>query len=520
MVLTPASHPDLEQRMRSATEDVIDWGFSPVSDLIFSLSEAAAFRPDGTASPSPSPEKITSPRHEPEQRQSRSDLGNFDRLWAFLGQPLDLSPPEVPSLASYDTGVDVDESTTLHLTISKGVRWRDDAEGGELADIEEAKCTSSVTGLSKLQRKKLAKKERKAAREEKRQRGTLLMSSSENDSEFETRIAKGSPDRRAVIQQILHGPAKTPDGGSQPIKAVSQRASLPIDPGAWPIANPHLVTPVPKSRATPVDRLALVVGLAKKERLMTKLKERFVDDRPCLMSLSTRPFTSTGDNGTQDGIHVFVDASNIMIGFHDAVKVSRGLPLQARIRCQLSFDRLALILERGRPASKRVLVGSDNLDAIDEAKRIGYEANILDRVLKAKELTPRQKKFSCRANGSGTSGGSGSETTAAAVFAKEKWVEQAVDEILHLKILESVVDAKKPSTMVLATGDAAEAEYSQGFLRMAERALEKGWKVELVSFRKNMSGMYKRKEFKSKWKGKFTIVELDKYMEELLDHES
>ncbi len=162
--------------MRSATEDVIDWGFSPVSDLIFSLSEAADLRPDGTTSPSPSPEKVTTPAHEPEQRQSRSDLGNFDRLWAFLGQPLDLPPPEVPSLASHDTGVDVDESTTLHLTISKGVRWRDDAEGGELADIEEAKCTPNVAGLSKPQRKKLAKKERKAAREEKRQLGREIFS--------------------------------------------------------------------------------------------------------------------------------------------------------------------------------------------------------------------------------------------------------------------------------------------------------------------------------------------------------
>lgn len=268
---------------------------------------------------------------------------------------------------------------------------------------------------------------------------------------------------------------------------------------------------------------------------MTKLKAQFIDDRPFLNSLSMRTFTSVDNTGTKEGIHVFVDASNIMIGFHDSLKLSRGLPLQARIRRQpLSFDRLALILERGRPASKRVLVGSDNLDAIEEARRIGYEANILDRVLKARELTPRQKKFSSRNprnndsnnnnnNGNtsasaanGTSGGSGSETTAAAVFAEEKWVEQAVDEILHLKILESVVDAAEPSTMVLATGDAAEAEYSQGFLRMAERALEKGWTVELVSFRRNTSGMYRRKEFRAKWKGRFSIVELDDFVEELL----
>ena len=95
-------------------------------------------------------------------------------------------------------------------------------------------------------------------------------------------------------------------------------------------------------------------------------------------------------------------------------------------------------------------------------------------------------------------------------------MEQAVDEILHLKMLESVVDAKTPSTIILATGDAAEAEYSEGFLKMVERALEKGWMVELVSFKHNISGAYKRKEFRGKWAKNFKIIILDEYAELLL----
>ena len=102
------------------------------------------------------------------------------------------------------------------------------------------------------------------------------------------------------------------------------------------------------------------------------------------------------------------------------------------------------------------------------------------------------------------------------MYAPEKWVEQAVDEILHLKILESVVDANEPSTIVLATGDAAEAEYSQGFLKMVERALGKGWKVEVVSFRKNISGSYRKKEFRDRWGSHFKIIELDDFVQELL----
>ena len=218
-----------------------------------------------------------------------------------------------------------------------------------------------------------------------------------------------------------------------------------------------------------------------------------------------------------------------MIGFHDALKLSRGQPLHFRMpRQALSFHNLSLILERGRPTAKRILVGSDNFPAIEEAKQIGYETNILDRVHKAKELTPRQKKY---INGNGNKGGigttqsgtgSGSETTAAAAatqYAPEKWVEQAVDEILHLKMMESIIDASEPAIMVLATGDAAEAEYSGGFLKMVERALAKGWRVELASFRHNTSWAYKRKEFRGKWGEKFGIVELDDFVEVLLGME-
>jgi hypothetical protein len=91
-----------------------------------------------------------------------------------------------------------------------------------------------------------------------------------------------------------------------------------------------------------------------------------------------------------------------------------------------------------------------------------------------------------------------------------------VDEILHMKMLESMIDTDLPSTMVLATGDAAVAEYSSGFLRNVERALERGWKVELVAWRRSMSYAYRDKAFRKKWAGQFTIVELDDFQEELL----
>ena len=184
----------------------------------------------------------------------------------------------------------------------------------------------------------------------------------------------------------------------------------------------------------------------------------------------------------------------------------------------MDFLNLSLVLERGRPAAKRVLVGSDQFPHIDQARTLGYETNILERVHKAKALK-KDRRTTPRKNGNGytTSGcaSSGSETNTA--MGPAKWVEQAVDEILHLKILESIVDADQPGTIILATGDAAIAEYSGGFLRMVERALSKGWSVEIVAFTAGLSSMYRSYKFRNQWGPLFKIVELDKFAEFFLD---
>ncbi|KAJ5374804.1 hypothetical protein N7517_006810 [Penicillium concentricum] len=227
------------------------------------------------------------------------------------------------------------------------------------------------------------------------------------------------------------------------------------------------------------------------------------------------------DHRPNDGIgsrpiHVFVDMSNIMVGFHDSVKTSRNIPLSTRIRrVHMSFANLALILERGRQAAKRVLVGSDRLPSVDEAERLGYEVNILERVHKVKTVTPRRNSKSRKNHGYNSQGlSSGPETVAAS---GERWVEQGVDEILHLKILESLLDIEDAATIVLATGDAAVAEFSGGFMRMVERALQRGWNVELVSFSQGTSYAYRKKEFRTQWGDRFKLVELDRYVEELFE---
>jgi hypothetical protein len=285
-----------------------------------------------------------------------------------------------------------------------------------------------------------------------------------------------------------------------------------------------------------IEPLILRSGEDRHFALLLKIINNFNEDRKHLVN----PMNLTTHNNDPNGIHVFIDASNIFIGFLDQLKRSRNIhPMQHVPDAHLSFDGLALLMERRRPIAKRVLVGSNpRVPAFDKAEAVGYECSILEKVYKARELTERQIYFkeverrigkaSAKAPpphkialaGSvltpGGGSGSGSETNTPQ-YAPAKMIEQGVDEILHLKILESIVDTDVPSTIVLATGDAACAEYSSGFMAMVERALRKGWKVELVSWSKNISSMYTRQAWTSAWGDRFKIVTLDDYAEELLD---
>lgn len=318
----------------------------------------------------------------------------------------------------------------------------------------------------------------------------------------------------STVQPSPHSTAKPPvltHSNTQPVHVVAPQTSSK--------APRHVIQP--KTVRSGEDR---------NWAFLLKLISDFYEDRGNLI----KPANLSNHSNDPKGIHVFVDASNIFIGFNDQLKRARNIPAHVHIpQVNMSFDALSLLMERRRPVAKRVLAGSTpHIPAFDVARDIGYQCLILDKVFKARELTDRQKYFyeedqkrgiRGKRNSFHSSGymsaGSGSENmTAAPTHAPEKYVEQGVDEILHLKILESVVDFEEtPTTIVLATGDAAQAEYSDGFMKMVERALIKGWKVEVVSWSKNISQMYRRPAFTKLWGDKFRIIELDDYAEELLD---
>ena len=197
----------------------------------------------------------------------------------------------------------------------------------------------------------------------------------------------------------------------------------------------------------------------------------------------------------------------------------RGIKRDTAVRRPaFSFHNLTLVLERGRATAKRALVGSSPITpAVLEAGELGYETSILERV---------EKERAVHAGASGGSASSGSESSSpggkhgrygknSGAKDRKRKVEQSVDETLALKILETILDYK-PSTIVLASGDGAQGEYSPGFFRVVERCLSRGWHVELVAFKASLSHVYRDADFRRRWEKEFRFIPLDHFAEDLL----
>jgi len=219
-------------------------------------------------------------------------------------------------------------------------------------------------------------------------------------------------------------------------------------------------------------------------------------------------------------IHVFVDLSNIIIGFYDRLKLDRGVPVTRQVPPPpFFFEGFRRVLERGRLVARRVLAGSTYCGTdrskwpayMREAEECGFEMNILSRVAKISPATRHRRGHRLTGEWTLSDQYSSDEATTSNQM---KLGEQAVDEILHLKMCHSFLD-HEPSTIVLATGDAAQAEFSDGFLKHVERALARGWCVELLAWRKNISAAWRTLARNRLWAGRFQLIELDPLVDEL-----
>ncbi|KAI4592463.1 hypothetical protein KJ359_011160 [Pestalotiopsis sp. 9143b] len=214
-------------------------------------------------------------------------------------------------------------------------------------------------------------------------------------------------------------------------------------------------------------------------------------------------------------VHTFIDMSNIFIGFQDTAKTSQGLPVSARVTfAPFSFEHLAFVLERGRNTVKRKLAGSvrhahqmNNLPIhIADAQTYGYDCKILHQVVKLDQNQPLPY----------SPYNSADEARTGILCPRTKLGEQGVDEALHLSMQDSILDAQgSPGIMVLGTGDAKPAEFSDGFAHYAIKALKHGWQVEVVSWRKCLSSEWKKSPFKDKYAEQFRVIILDDFFDEI-----
>lgn len=218
-----------------------------------------------------------------------------------------------------------------------------------------------------------------------------------------------------------------------------------------------------------------------------------------------------------NGIHVFLDMSNINISFQQALRRRYSIPERARFTPlpPLDLQFLTEILVRGRRAVAlnvgcSVVPGKPQPRYVQQLRDLGYHVDLRDRKRVADGV-----KLPCRRRPG--AGASSSSDEMPAATGSVRYVEDLVDETLQTRIAESVMEYfEKQGTLVLATGDAQPAKYSDGFFAYAERALKMGWHVEVASWKNSLSSHWESSEWAAKWADRFRIIELDDFVDELL----
>ncbi|KAE9369422.1 hypothetical protein N431DRAFT_560249 [Stipitochalara longipes BDJ] len=483
------------------------WDFRPVRRFL------RAFDSEPQTPPNPS---VPDPLLYNPKSTVPNGLGDFDRLFSYCGKSLEVPPPKSHRRSN-------DSSTTRSTGTTPPSSAPDDDVAGEAEHFDKHTSKSNVKEVRWKDQlgRNLTEVRRRSAH------GLVgdfdaaviarLIEDDGYESDTELSGLQGPPAPSSVIGS-RDRPSRSPTSNRRNASTAFLPASVAPTQRS-PLSR--LPPPIPAIHLDPsiIQPFYTWTVNEQKAKLVKKLLRKFPEESPDISNSISRL-----GNKNDDGIHIFVDCSNIVIGFYNQLRHNRNINPAAYVRQPpISYHSLALILERGRRVARRVLVGSNPrlraserhlLNHVQEAQAWGYEVSMLERVEKLKRSTPRRKKHGS-GNGYATTSGqsSGSETPFAGVSVV---AEQGVDEILQMKLLESLVDTHDPSTIVLASGDAAEAEFSGGFLKCVERALSNGWKVEVIAWGDGLSREYRSRCFAERWTGRFKVIELDDFCEEML----
>jgi hypothetical protein len=92
-------------------------------------------------------------------------------------------------------------------------------------------------------------------------------------------------------------------------------------------------------------------------------------------------------------------------------------------------------------------------------------------------------------------------------------LEQGVDEVLHMKMANAVLDNPPPQTMILLSGDGKVSQFGSSFPDQIEKALKRGWDVEIYTWH-NCYNQIKYPPLLEKHKN-LQVVFLDQYYKHL-----
>ena len=284
--------------------DAPDWDFSSAIYLLKSLS--LSNHGDGPASYSPPPPAVPDDQTLILNKTS-SHLGDFGSLWSLFSGSLNEVVRDIP----------VSELEAENT--SKGVRWRDEFDGADLEDNVEPSTFDTVASIRT--QKRAARRARARLRAGKLADtpaigpGTVSDTAADAESSEELERLRRSPDRRAVIQDILgrRRPC-TRDTSSPPTSPSPPKSDVRSIKKEWPPSNPFL-WPVDEFRSSfyriqivPQDGLSLT---SRKRQLITTLARSFPAESNYLSNSGLIEPAFTPLNVSTVGIHVFIDISNV-----------------------------------------------------------------------------------------------------------------------------------------------------------------------------------------------------------------
>jgi hypothetical protein len=413
--------------------EAVSWDFRAVRhflrafDLDFQNPPASPSIPDHTL-------------YDPKSSIPKS-LGDFDRCLSFCGKPLGINPPRGHRKFTDSSSARSNESTPASSApdddILDGVEHFDDYNG-------------KVTGKEVRWKDQLGRDLTEVRRRSTYDFDAAVIARLVEDDGYES---DSEPSSR-LRDRFVHPPAFSPQEISVPFPIFNHRSRAVhsfLPSSVTPPKRSFLVRPPPPIPTTYVDSSIIqpfytLTANEQKAKLVKKLLKKFPGESDIVNSISRL------GNKLDDGIHIFVDCSNIVIGFYNRLKWNRKISTAAYVKQPpISYHSLALVLERGRRVSRRILVGSNPRpyaserglpDYMQEAAMLGYEVNMLERVQKLKRQTSRKKKHGT-GNGYATTSGqsSGSETPFSGISVV---AEQAVDELLQMKLLESMYNDPRP----------------------------------------------------------------------------